>query len=329
MTTSTYRQLTLSETSETPNPAYPDIRPQFKVLSSSHNLQWNNLHLSSYWLAPQPSFVPAPQGDFHIIQFGIDGGYCNLSAKMDGRIERSFIAPGSIVVTPFGTTTSTSWDKEVNVCHVYLSPKVLVNAASEIGRSDPERVELLWRLGAPDQLMEQMGLALLRELHTQNSTGRLYVESLTQTLAVHLLHHHSTLSRPRKPRMGALPPSQLNLVIEYIHEYIETDISLANLAELVDLSSTYFSKRFRLATDLAPYQYVIQCRVERAKALLVDDEYTITEIASKVGFTDHSHLNRHFKRLFGVPPSEFRRQSKNVHQNSKNVQAIPASPSVK
>lgn len=313
MPSGAHKKLTSLNTGETLNPAYPNVRPQFKILSSSEHLRWSNIHLSSYWLAPQPSFVPSPQGNFHILQFGINSSYSNLSVKIDGRIERSFMAPGSLFLSPLSTTASTSWDREATVCHIYLSPNLLVDAANEIGRGDPEKIELLKRLGTSDPLMEQMGLALLRELQTQNSTGRLYVESLTQTLAVHLLHHHSTLSQPRQPRADALPPAQLNRVLEYIHEYMETDIALAKLAQLVDLSPTHFSKRFRLAMDLAPYQYVIQSRVERAKVLLVDDQYTITQIASKVGFTDHSHLNRHFKRIFGVPPSEFRRQSKNVH----------------
>lgn len=53
------------------------------------------------------------------------------------------------------------------------------------------------------------------------------------------------------------------------------------------------------------HQYVIQCRIERAKKLLLQDELPIAEIAHILGFTHQSHLSRHFKRLVGVTPKAF------------------------
>jgi AraC family transcriptional regulator len=50
---------------------------------------------------------------------------------------------------------------------------------------------------------------------------------------------------------------------------------------------------------------VIQCRVERAKQLLLQGELTVAEIAHHLGFTHQSHLSRHFKRLVGVTPKTF------------------------
>jgi AraC family transcriptional regulator len=63
---------------------------------------------------------------------------------------------------------------------------------------------------------------------------------------------------------------------------------------------------FKQSTGLTPHQYVIQCRVERAKQLLLQGELTIADIAYRVGFANQSHLNRHFKRLFGVTPKAIR-----------------------
>ncbi len=68
---------------------------------------------------------------------------------------------------------------------------------------------------------------------------------------------------------------------------------------------------------------MIRCRVERAKTLLAHGEHTVTEIAHLVGFADHSHLTRHFKRTYGLLPGEFRRERKNVHSLGGNVQGQP------
>ncbi len=243
MTSSARRRSAASSSNLTPTPGYPDIRPELRVLANSGKQNWRDIFIASYWLAPQPVFVTSPQGNAHLIQFSLNGA-CNLSAKIDGRTNHAFVGPGSIFIEPHGTAVSTCWDRAVSVCHLHLAPQALVTAAGEVGRGDPDRVELLWQLGAPDPLTEQIGLALLGELQTQNPLGQLYVESLTQTLALHLLYRYSTASRLREAPTDGLSSHQLNLVLEYINAHLETNIALATLAQLVDLSPTYFARRF-------------------------------------------------------------------------------------
>ncbi|MGB6016783.1 MAG: helix-turn-helix transcriptional regulator, partial [Nodosilinea sp.] len=73
------------------------------------------------------------------------------------------------------------------------------------------------------------------------------------------------------------------------------------------MSAHYFSQLFKQSTGFAPHQYVIRCRVERAKTLLAQPHTPIADIAYQVGFAHQSHLNRHFKRLVGVTPGQWRR----------------------
>ena len=62
--------------------------------------------------------------------------------------------------------------------------------------------------------------------------------------------------------------------------------------------------------NLPPHQYVIARRVERAQQLLHPDrDLALAEIAARVGFSDQSHLTRHFKRVVGVTPRHFRRSA--------------------
>lgn len=106
----------------------------------------------------------------------------------------------------------------------------------------------------------------------------------------------------------SLAGQKLWQVIDYINNHLDQNLSLAELAALVQISPHYFSHWFKQSTGISPHQYVIKCRVERAKQLLLQGEHTITEIALCVGFANQGHLNRHFKRFFGVNPKQMRQK---------------------
>jgi AraC family transcriptional regulator len=73
------------------------------------------------------------------------------------------------------------------------------------------------------------------------------------------------------------------------------------------LSPYHFARQFKAATGLPPHQYFILRRVERAKQLLQGDgDLALAEVAASAGFSDQSQFTRHFKRLVGVTPGQFR-----------------------
>ncbi len=87
-------------------------------------------------------------------------------------------------------------------------------------------------------------------------------------------------------------------------------MSLKELAAIVQMSAHYFSQLFKQSTGITPHQYVIHCRIERAKELLMQRKLTIADVAKVVGFVDQSHFHRHFKRLVGITPKAFLQQVK-------------------
>ena len=106
---------------------------------------------------------------------------------------------------------------------------------------------------------------------------------------------------------GVLPHRKLRTVIEYITENLEGSPRLDQMAAVAQLSPSHFMRQFKAATGLAPHQYVIARRVERAQHLLKsDDEVALAEVAVRVGFADQSHFSVHFKRIVGVTPRQFR-----------------------
>lgn len=311
----------VEDTAQPPGgPQYSDPLPDFQVLRSSDAQGWQGALVHLYRLAPQPDFVPLPQIAAHTLQVLITGAG-HRSSVVDGHSSQSYSTPGTIALLPMGLTAAYRWDDTFDVANLYLAPALITTAAATIGRGDPAQIELHPSAATRDALSEHLVAGLLHELETPSPLGRLYANTLVQTLAVHLLHRHSSLVAAPAPRPSRLAPHQLNQVLDYIHTFFATDISLDDLARLVHLSPAYFARQFKQAVGVAPHQYLIQCRVERARALLQAGDKTIMQIALEVGFADHSHLTRHFKRLTGLHPSELLPSRKNIQAERKNVQA--------
>jgi AraC family transcriptional regulator len=114
---------------------------------------------------------------------------------------------------------------------------------------------------------------------------------------------------PRSPvhrTEGALPQGKLRAVVEYIEEHLDTGLTLEQMAAAAHLSAYHFARQFKACTGVAPYQYVIARRVERAKRLLQGGDLSLAEVAACSGFSDQSQLSHHFKRLVGFTPRQFR-----------------------
>jgi AraC family transcriptional regulator len=90
-------------------------------------------------------------------------------------------------------------------------------------------------------------------------------------------------------------------------ENLEGRPTLEQMAGVAHLSPYHFARQFKASTGLAPHQYLISRRIERAQHLLrAHDELGLTEVALRVGFSDQSHFSFHFKRIVGITPGQFR-----------------------
>lgn len=99
-------------------------------------------------------------------------------------------------------------------------------------------------------------------------------------------------------------------VIESLKRIIEGEyaknISMDELAIRVGMSKYHLSREFKKYTEFSPYNYLIQVRLDRARALLLGTEMTIGEIANRVGFTDVNNFIKLFKKRTGMTPGRFR-----------------------
>jgi AraC family transcriptional regulator len=163
--------------------------------------------------------------------------------------------------------------------------------------------------GFIDPLLEQMGRAILAEMQAETAAGSLLVESLSSSLAARLLYRYSNSSlEARASRVGKLDPRRLSRVLEYIHAHLGHELDIRGMAAAAHLSRFHFARAFKASTGQTPYQYVNAKRMERAKALLVQNR-PLGEIALTLNFSSQANFTRAFRREFGITPGQYREQS--------------------
>lgn len=96
--------------------------------------------------------------------------------------------------------------------------------------------------------------------------------------------------------------------LRYIREHYSESISIETLAKMENYTPSYFTEWFRQRTNYSPSVYLKRFRVERAKELMVNSQYSLLDIALQVGYNSHSALTRAFKDMEGCSPQEYRKR---------------------
>jgi AraC-like DNA-binding protein len=100
-------------------------------------------------------------------------------------------------------------------------------------------------------------------------------------------------------------------VREYLHSYLCSEFSLDELAAFANYSPYHLIRIFKKHTGKTPYKYLMGLKIERAKSLLEKNACSISEVSILCGFNNRTHFSTVFKRMVGMPPSEYRKLTKN------------------
>jgi AraC-like DNA-binding protein len=118
------------------------------------------------------------------------------------------------------------------------------------------------------------------------------------------------LEREQSPRILRLAVAQdteklIASAISHIDAHLAEPLTVAEVAARVNLSESAFSRRFREATGMSPYQYVKRMRLDRARALLIDRRLNVDDVSHAVGYSSTSHFIKAFRGRFGMTPGDF------------------------
>jgi AraC family transcriptional regulator len=137
--------------------------------------------------------------------------------------------------------------------------------------------------------------------------GSLYVEGLSLTLASYLYARHGIRGSAVHEPESALPALSSQRLLAFIEEHLGSDIGIGTLAALAGYSPDHFARLFKRSFGLSPYQFILQRRVERAKALLRGRSHSIAEVAMLCGFASQAHFHTTFKARTGITPGMYRK----------------------
>lgn len=134
-------------------------------------------------------------------------------------------------------------------------------------------------------------MSLLDELNETNIMGHLYADSLAIGLAMQLIRRYSSLNEVRIGR-GGMAPQKLRKAIDLIDHHLDGEeegrVPLRIIADEVGMSYFHFSRAFKQSIGMTLTNYVAERRIERAKKLIQETDFPISEIALRSGFSSES-----------------------------------------
>jgi AraC family transcriptional regulator len=142
--------------------------------------------------------------------------------------------------------------------------------------------------------------------------GGLLAASLASSLAARLVQKYIRASTGKSIvslARGALERRRLRRVLDYIEANLEGDLNLDLMASIACLSRYHFARAFRQAVGQSPHRYVSARRLDRAKALLMQGDRSLVDIALSLSFSSQANFTRAFKQATGQAPGQFRQVS--------------------
>jgi AraC family transcriptional regulator len=274
-------------------------------LRSSENLGWNSIYVQQH---QQPAWqTPEYAHTKHMLLVHGTTKIVPTERCFDGRRQQEQLGgSNNIAIVPARVLHQANWNQESPFSLLFLEPEYLIQVAHESIATD--RVELIPHHAMHDPFIDRIGRSLTAELASNQLNSSLFVDSLTIALSIHLLRHYSNWQQPLREDIGGLPPRKLKQAIAYINAQLAEDLSIAAIANELEMSQYYFSRLFKQSIGISPYQYVMQQRIERAQSLLQTTSLSVAAIAQRVGFSNQNQLTTQFRKFTGTTPSHYRKQ---------------------
>ena len=196
------------------------------------------------------------------------------------------------------------WVGLMNVSHLQLG----ISDAALMACSDGAygEVELRASRKFAEPRLSAMVAAVHAEMVAGFPSGRLFLDSVEQAMAVALVGGHAVRHRPVQFSRGGLGSARLRRIKELVDAKMEDDLSLDEMAESVGLSTAHFARMFRKSTGETPHQFVLRQRLERAKGMLRAPDARVLDVAIACGFKTQQHFAQVFRDVWGFSPTEYR-----------------------
>ncbi len=244
--------------------------------------------------------------DHHLICY-CPSGSARLIQSRAGTVHDGLIVAGVSYIMPAGYDST--WEGDSGLSARLRIPRSLVASAAEQLGSRNTKVEIRNVFHVRDLVIERLAQTLLGEMDMRPHPAQaLIVEALSTALAAHLLRSYNGFEVAEDRLTRSLGNLELVRLTEFIEDNLDRQITLAELAAVVNVSRFHFSRLFKRSVGTSAIHFVEQCRIRRAQALITDSDRSLAEIALLTGYADQSHFTRRFRRHAGCTPAAFARE---------------------
>lgn len=240
-----------------------------------------------------------------VIERGVQATYYNGSTHIATSGDICLVNPGE-VHTGFSPHES-GWTYRV----FYPDATFLQKVAREIS----EHTGQLPHFPSPVIKDPHLSSRILSFLKTiGDSDVSLEKESLLLSVLAQMIQRHAN-KREDPPLVRKKKGPAVKRALEYLDANFTENVALSELSNIANVSQFHLLRLFRATVGLPPHAYLIQKRIDYARGLL-SQCLPISEVALEAGFADQSHFTRRFKKIVGVTPGRYCRNSNSVQESN-------------
>ena len=284
-------------------------------LKSAHGVQllrrdvrtWSGVTVSVADMSCSPGRawhdISSPQNRMAIVLEQI-GGRVEARTKINQPSRSIWSGPQHIDYAPagmrvWGYTNNVRAIRGVDFVFEFPSLESILGESIDLQQTETPRLQFF------DERIFRIGSLLAAECKQPGDHCDLYGDSLVTALVIGFLRFAE--DRTQKKKRGTLAPWQLQRAKEFMEANLSTGVRLRDLAQLTRLSQSQFGRAFKASTGLAPHQWQMSLRINRAQQLILDGELSLAQIALVTGFSEQSHFTRVFRSKVGASPGSWRR----------------------
>lgn len=296
----------------TPNRSTAAAFPKYltgEVLADSVALNWPGLY-ARLWRHPRvvDRFLVPATPEAHVS--------CTLRGKAEFR-ERDVggdwitrrINRGDLFVTrsvaPYEVRFESPPGEELETLSLHIAVEPFLTALGVRYPGNEMKVEVADFFGR-DEILLLVCLTCAELLKSRVSGKSRRILALTDLLSAHLIETYTSIGAAVAVRTGGLPIRHLRRIEDHVEARLSEEIPVAELAELLEISSSHFAHVFKESTGMTPLQFITRRRVTRAQQLIRETRRSLIDIALEVGYSSPSHFAQVFRKVTGVSPTEFR-----------------------
>ncbi len=288
---------------------YQDIYPTEPIVDSAALARPSAADLLTLeYFEAEPATMPRERFAQHHVLLNLREDPQRVENWRDGEHRDFTYNKDEIIVTPAGMESGWRWHVRSKVIVITLDPARLERfAQTELGILLTGK-QLADKPQFTDPDICAAGVQLKEALEMRDLGSALMFESLARVFLIKLIRRYGERLDEEFDFSRRFTSRHYKSVLDHVAANYGRSLSLDDLAGVVALSPSHFSRVFKETIGASPMQFVMAYRIERAKEYLADRSRTLVDVAHLCGFADQAHLSRAFKQAVGSSPNAYRRE---------------------